>query len=294
MKVNIIAKDTKQAGSIELPAQFNEAVRPDLIKRAVLALQAAKRQKYGADPEAGLRASVRISKRRHAYRGTYGIGQSRTPRKVMSYRGTRFNWTGAFAPQTVGGRRAHPAKAEKDWDQKINDKERRKAIRSALAATMDKATVAARGHKVPDTYPFIISTEFETIEKTKDILALLEAQQLKDELARAADRTVRAGKGKMRGRKYKQATSLLIVTSEDCKLTNAADNIPGVDVVNVQELNAELLAPGTVPGRLTLYTEAAIKKLAADQLFMNKKKAAVKSEEKKPAKTTKKAAEVSA
>ena len=40
-----------------------------------------------------------------------------------------------------------------------------------------------------------------------------------------------------------------------------ARNHAGVDVVVVENLNAELLAPGTHPGRLTVYTKSAVEKL---------------------------------
>ena len=120
----------------KLPEQFSELIRPDLIERAVFAIQSHKKQPYGASPEAGKRHSARISRRRHKYKTSYGHGISRVPRKIMSHRGERFNWVGALAPGTVGGRRAHPPKAEKIVDQKINKKERKKAIRSALAATL--------------------------------------------------------------------------------------------------------------------------------------------------------------
>jgi large subunit ribosomal protein L4e len=48
----------------------------------------------------------------------------------------------------------------------------------------------------------------------------------------------------------------------------AAQNIPGVQAASVNELNAELLAPGTHPGRLTLYTESAIKLLEEKRMFL--------------------------
>ena len=156
MKLDVLNLDGGKSGSIELPKQFEEAKRPILIKRAVEVLQANRRQRYGAKPEAGKNYSVRISKRRRDYRTSYGHGISRIPRKVMSRRGTRFNWEGAFAPGTKGGRRAHPPKAEKIWVKKINKKENRKAIRSALACTFDKDMVKARGHLIPDNYPFVV------------------------------------------------------------------------------------------------------------------------------------------
>jgi len=268
MELKILSQNNEEKGKKKLPAQFNEAIRPDLIYRAVITLQANKRQPYGASPEAGKRASAIVSKRRRKYKTTYGIGQSRTPRKVMSHRGSRMNWVGAFAPQTVGGRRAHPPKAEKIWEIKINKKENRKAIRSALAATVNKVIVKLRGHSVPDKYPFIIDNSFENIAKTKEVRLSLESLGFKEELVRASKKAVRAGKGKARGRKYKKRKSILLVVSKDCKLEKAARNIPGINVVKVNSLNVELLAPGTSPGRATLFTEAALEKLEKEKLFM--------------------------
>ncbi|MBR9692278.1 50S ribosomal protein L4, partial [Candidatus Woesearchaeota archaeon] len=201
MELAILSTKNEEKGKKSLPPQFNEDIRPDLIFRAVMTLQANSRQPYGASPDAGKRSASIVSKRRRKYRGTYGIGQSRTPRKVMSRRGTRMNFVGAFAPQTVGGRRAHPPKAAKIWDKKINKKENKKAISSALAATVDKDIVKKRGHLVPESYPFIIEESFEKLTKTKDIKLALESLGLKDELKRSARKTVRAGKGKARGRK---------------------------------------------------------------------------------------------
>ena len=149
MKADIIDLENNQIAKIDMPNQFNEPVRPDLIKRAVLALQSKKRCQYGAYSRAGKGYSVRISKRRRDYRGSYGIGIARTPRKVMSRRGTRMNWVGAFAPNTVGGRRAHPPKSIKIWEQKINIKEKRKAIRSALASVISKVSIIAILQRYP-------------------------------------------------------------------------------------------------------------------------------------------------
>ena len=268
MKLKIITKEGTEKGSQDLPSQFNEAFRPDIIKRAVLSLQSIKRQKYGADPKAGIRASAILSKRRKKYRGMYGHGISRTPRKILSHRGTQFNWVGAFAPNTVGGRRAHPPKAEKKWEQKINKKERRKAIRSALAATINKELVTERGHVVPDNYPFVLESGLEILDKTKHVLEFLKKTGFQKELERVAKKTIRAGRGKLRGRKYKKTIGPLIVVSKECKLEKATRNIPGVDIVKVNALNAELLAPGTIAGRATLFTQAALERLDKERLFM--------------------------
>jgi len=267
-EAKVLDLENNEKGKIGLPKQFEEDVRPDLIKRAVLVIMSHKRQGYGAKPEAGKRASVKISKRRHTYRGSYGYGISRVPRKILSRRGTRMNWQAAFAPGTVGGRRAHPPKAEKIWWQKINKKERKKAIRSAISATISKKLVVKRGHKAGDNYPLVIDPVIENVDKTKSVKDILIKFGLKEELKRCENKKVRAGKGKLRGRKYKKKKGPLIVVSKDCKLIKSAGNIPGVDVCEIKNINTELLAPGSVPGRLTLWSRGAIEILEKEKLFL--------------------------
>ncbi len=272
MELKILNTKNKETGKISLPKQFSEEIRPDLVKRAVLAIHSHDRQAYGADPEAGKKSSAELSRRRRKYRGSYGMGISRVPRKILSRRGTRMNWVGAFAPGTVGGRRAHAPKAEKIWAEKINDAERRKAIRSALAATVDKEIVSARGHFIPTNYPFVIDNDFESIDKTKDIKIALTALGFEEELSRGEKKTIRAGKGKNRGRPYKKKKSLLLVVSDKCLLVNSAKNIPGIEVVSINSLNAKLLAPGTDIGRATLFTKNAMETLDKSNLFVRKAK----------------------
>jgi large subunit ribosomal protein L4e len=69
----------------------------------------------------------------------------------------------------------------------------------------------------------------------------------------------------------KQAVGPLIVVAENKGLFEAAGNLPGVDIVSVKNLNAELLAPGTHPGRLTLWTCSAIEQL--EKLYSQGEKA---------------------
>ena len=47
----------------------------------------------------------------------------------------------------------------------------------------------------------------------------------------------------------------------------AAKNLPGVDVVLVHALNAAVLAPGAMPGRVTLWTEAALQRVEKENLW---------------------------
>jgi len=262
MEAHLISAQNQTKGKKKLPAQFEEAVRPDIIKRSVFAIQNNNRQPYGAKPRAGQRAVGKLSRRRRDYKGSYGHGISRVPRKILSHRGTRFTWVGAVAPGTVGGRRAHPPKPTKDWSQKVNKKENRKAIRSALSATVSKEWVTQRGHKTPSAYPIILESECEQIKTTKELMKLIESLGLSQELS---TKRTRVGKGKTRGRRYKSTRGLLIVVSKECMLERAAGKL--VETARINTINAEELAPGAIPGRLTLYTEAAINRLEKEKLF---------------------------
>ncbi len=268
MKATIYTNKGEKGKEINLPKQFSEEIRTDLIKRAVLAIQANKRQPYGSFTRAGMDYSATLSRRRRDYRGSYGKGMSRIPRKVMVRRGTQFIFTGAVVSGTVGGRRAHPPKAEKVWKQKINKTERRKAIRSAIAATLDKELIKERGHKFENS-PLIVE-KLEDIQKTKDLKQLMIKLGLEKEMERASKKRVRAGKGKTRGRKYKTATGPLIVIEKNSAVVKAASNLAGFEVCNVDSLNTELLAPGTFPGRLTIWSVASLEKLEKDNLYYKK------------------------
>ncbi|WP_336036557.1 50S ribosomal protein L4 [Halobacterium yunchengense] len=235
------------AGSLDLPDVFDEPVRPDLVKRAVLAAQANRTQEYGADEYAGLRTSAESH-------GS-GRGMAHVPRT---------NGRGARVPQTVGGRKAHPPKAEKDHGLDVNDKERKAAVRSAVAATTDSDLVAERGHDFDDDVelPLVVSDDFEDLAKTKEVVDFLEAVGVHADVERADDgRSVRAGQGKLRGRKYREPTSILFVTSSETGPSKAARNLAGVDVATGREVNAEDLAPGAEPGRLTVWTESAVEEV---------------------------------
>jgi len=266
MKLDILDISRNKVGEVDLPMQFDEYVREDLVRRSFLVLRSNKRQSYGAMPEAGKRASSNLSKRRRKYRGMYGFGISRTPRKILSRRGTRMYWVGAFSPNTVGGRRAHPPKSEKILQKKINKKERKKAIRICIAASVNSDLVKKKGHIIPENYPFILDNKFEDLSKTKELIEVLKTFDLKKELDRVSKRNIRAGKGKVRGRRYKTKNGPLIVISKESSIVKAVDNIPGIDVVNVKNLNVEMLGNG-VPGRLTLWTLGAIETLDKNKLF---------------------------
>jgi large subunit ribosomal protein L4e len=268
MKVSIKDLENKDVEKIDLPIIFLEELREDLIKRSVDAIDNNNRQPYGSDIDAGMKHSAELSRRRRKYRGSYGHGISRVPRKIMSRRGTRFNWVGAQMPGVVGGRRAHPPKTGKIWAKKINKKENRKAIRSSIAASFNKELVLNRGHKAPDSYPFVVIDEFENLSKTKDVFETLLKLGLKEELDRSSSKKTRAGKSRLRGRKYRKRKGPLLVVSDDSKLAKVARNITGVDVELISKVNAKLFAPGGIPGRLVIFSKAAVESLKEKRLFM--------------------------
>jgi large subunit ribosomal protein L4e len=244
----------KPIGKTILPHVFATPLRPDVIKRAVLSIQSHRLQPQGRDPMAGKRTSAES-------RGT-GQGIARIPR--VKGGGGR----AAFAPGTVGGRQTHPPRSEKKIAKQIPKKETRLALLSAIAATASRDTVAARGHAIENVpeIPLIVADSIQELTKTKEVEhALLSLGILLDIYRVRASRKIRAGKGKRRGRKMKQAVGPLVVVVENKGLAHAASNIPGVEIAKVNDLNAEMLAPGAHPGRLTLWTNGAIEQL--DKLY---------------------------
>ena len=266
-KITLVGMDGTKGKELNLPSQFSESFRPDLIKRAVLVVQSHNIQPSGTNPDAGKKQSSKISKRRKDFKTTYGRGQSRTPRKILSRRGTNFYYMGAFAPNTVGGRVSHPPKAEKIWDLKMNIQERRKAIRSAIAATMNPEIVKRRGHRVES---LVVDSKVEELKKTKDVLEFMNKIGFEKEIERVAEKKIRSGKGKNRGRPYRKKVGPLFVVSKKCSLMRSAINLNGVDICTVKDLNAELLAPGTDAGRLTVWSEKALEIMDKEKLFYTK------------------------
>lgn len=240
----------KPVGKIILPNVFGTPLRPDVIKRAVLAIQSRRRQPQGRNPMAGKKTSAES-------RGV-DLGISRVPR--VKGGGGR----AALAPSTVGGRQPHPPRSEKKIVKRISKKEARLALHSAIAATASKEEVASRGHVVEEVpqFPLVVATSIEELTKTKEVEeALTNLGVLSDIYRVKASRKIRAGKGKRRGRKMKQAVGPLIVVAENKGIIKAGNNIPGVDVTTVNNLNTEILAPGTHSGRLTLWSSSAIERL---------------------------------
>ena len=262
----------EEGSKITLPESFNSALRDDLVKLAVASSRANRRQAYGSRRHGGKRKPMSGMKHSVEWWGK-GRGVSRIMRRTGQSRA-------AQNPHTLGGRRAHGPKVEKEWGRKLNSKERRQARNSALTSTTDLEAVSTRGHRFSEeisVLPIILgnyvevrdgkSEEFdiETFNHgsaTRKIIAIFNELGLGDDLQRARDgRNIRAGKATMRGRVHKTPKSLLLVVNKKSGLAKAARNLPGVDVVAAKDLNAEDLAPGGDVGRLTVFTKSAVEAL---------------------------------
>ncbi len=244
-KTNVLDLNGNKIKEIELPAIFSYPVRKDLIRRAFHAEFTASLQPKGRDPMAG--------KRTTAYSFGINLGLARVPR-------IRTSGEAALAPNTVGGRATFPPTTMEKIVERINEKEKKLAVISALSATADKYFVALRGHRATfDVLPIVVSDDFANLGKAKDVLEALERLKVSEELERVRNGIrIRAGKGKMRGRKYKVPVGPLIVAHDVKKLLPAARNIPGVDVIDPMLVSVIHLAPGGHPGRLTIFTESSI------------------------------------
>src|SRR5688500_2279676 len=129
-KVPIYDVKGAKKGEVSLPAAFTTPVRTDIVRKAVSVAQSNRRQRYGASPWAGMMHSTKGAGK--------GKGQSPVPRLQGS-------GTAALEPPTVGGRGGHPPEARRNWDEKINAKDCRLAIKSGIAASASHDLVTGRG-----------------------------------------------------------------------------------------------------------------------------------------------------
>lgn len=246
MKSNLYSIEGEKKKEINLPKVFTFEPREDLIQKAFRAITLSLRSPYGSSPLAG--------SRRVGHNSGPGRGVSRIPRTSGSSRGV-------LLASMVGGRSAHSPRTTKVLTKKINQKERKVARMSAIALTASPEAVRERGHRIPDKIklPIVIEDKAEKLTKTKDVEKLLETIGIMEDIIRAKEgRKIRAGRGKMRGRRYKQPRSILFVGSSTDGL-KAFRSLPGVEVATPDTLSIRKLAPGGKAGRLVVFTESALK-----------------------------------
>jgi large subunit ribosomal protein L4e len=268
MKAKILDINGKEKASVDLPICFSEQVREDLVSKV---LESKKpQQPYAPSLVAGKQhvAKGKIVHRRHVWRSGYGRGISRVPRKIFSRKGSQFNWEAAEVPFARGGMRAHPPKVQGFLNRKrINKKEMTLALMSALSATANEKYVMKKYETIKNekigNLPFIVESDFAKL-KIKELLASLKKILGKNLFGVAIkEKSVRSGRGKRRGRKYKKnAGMLLVLGSKENLKTNA------FDVKKIKNLSVNDLAQGGL-GRLVIYTEDAIKEL--NEKFKEKK-----------------------
>lgn len=185
---------------------------------------------------------------------------------------------GAFGNMCRKGRMFAPTKVWRKWHRKINTNQRRFAVASALAASAVTPLVMARGHKIEKVpeLPLVVNAGTEKIKKTKkalEVLSRLDADADVDKVKNS--KTLRAGKGKYRNRRFTQRRGPLVVYSSHDHAENlkrSFRNIAGVELCCVDSLNLLQLAPGGHLGRFIIWTKPAFQKL--DKLFGTVKSAA--------------------
>ncbi|MEM0455101.1 MAG: 50S ribosomal protein L4, partial [Nitrososphaerota archaeon] len=249
VKVPVYSLTGERAGEVELPWPFSADLREDLVRRAFVHLSTHTLQPKGAWKGSAAKYSVRSL--------GVGLGIARIARIMAS--GTGKSRAGGWVPSAVGGRPTHPPVPEKVIHKELNEEERRAATVAALAFTASPEHVRRRGHRVPEglSTPIVVEDRFESVKRSKDVVAFLRALGLGEELDRVSERGIRAGKGKRRGRRYKRRVGPLLVVSRDDGISKAASNVPGVDVVLAKDLSVLHLAPGGHPGRLAVFTVSA-------------------------------------
>ncbi|HOC96900.1 50S ribosomal protein L4 [Candidatus Pacearchaeota archaeon] len=237
---------------------FEYPIREDIVAKVIETKK--KQQPYSNSPVAGKQHSAKglIVHARHVWRSGYGRGQSRVPRKIFSRRGSQFNWQGAEVPHAKGGMRAHPPKITQFVrDLKINKKELKIALFSSISATASEKYILKKYStikKLDKKAPFIVSSDL-TKKKTKDILSELKTILGNLYPVSIKEKSVRAGKGKLRGRKYKSNAGMILIIGKNENVKTGL-----FDVRKANELSVSDLAKGGL-GRVAVYTEEAVKEL---------------------------------
>ena len=118
-----------------------------------------------------------------------------------------------------------PTKPWRKWHRKVNLTQRRYAVASAIAASAVPALVMARGHRIMGTPegPLVVSSSIENITKTSAAVALLKKFGAYADVEKTeASKTMRAGKGKLRNRRFVQRRGPLIIYAKDGGITRYA------------------------------------------------------------------------
>jgi len=252
--VQVRATADGKAVNLPLPAVFKAPIRPDIVHFVHTNMNKNKRQAYAVSDKAGHQHSAE----------SWGTGRAvaRIPR--VSGGGTSRSGQAAFGNMVRKGHMFAPTKIWRKWHRKINTNQKRYAVVSAIAASALPSLVLARGHRVEQVpeIPLVVDNTWESIQKTKAAVeALKKIGAFADVEKVQHTKTIRAGGGKARNRRYVQRRGPLVVYGEDKGVSRAFRNLPGVEIANVESLNLLQLAPGGHLGRFIIWTESAFKKL---------------------------------
>jgi large subunit ribosomal protein L4e len=256
--------------TVKLPDVLLAPIRPDIVHSIHTNMNKNHRQAYAVFKKAGHQTAAE----------SWGTGRavSRIPRVPGG--GTHRAGQGAFGNMCRGGHMYSPTKIWRRWHRKINIKQKRYAVCSALAASALPSLVMARGHKIDNVpeVPLVVSDSAEHLTQTKKALELLKKIGALADVTKSKDsKNLHKGKGKMRNRRYTMRRGPLMVFSDtDSTAQRAFRNIPGVEVASVESLNLLQLAPGGHLGRFCIWTKSAFQKL--DSVFGT---ATVESQQKK-------------
>lgn len=255
MKTTIYDTSGKEAGQVELPAVFDTPFRRDIIHKAYVNMDSHRYQPQGRHPTAGMDVVARSND------PPTGQGRSRIA-KMRGGGGGRQGQAGGVA-SVRGGRQAHPPNVAKVIWKKLNKKESRLALCSAIAGTANGDAVRFRGHKTGrhESFPITIQDDVEKISHARDLVHLLEKLDLYDDVKRLLSRPSRTGKSALRGRGRKIGKSVLFVVSDTADLKKACGSLPGVETVTPNTMSVLDLAPGSVAARLVIYSESAVRML---------------------------------
>lgn len=256
--INVYNEKNESTTKILLPAVFRAPIRPDVVSFVHDQLSKNRRHPFAVSEKAGMQTSAE----------SWGTGRAvaRIPR--VRGGGTHRSGQGAFGNMCRGGRMFAPTKTWRRWHRKVNIKQRRYAIVSAIAASGVPGLVMAKGHKIEETpeVPLVLSDKVEEIKRTKEAVRILKKTNAWKDIEKVyATKRFRAGKGKLRNRRRIMKRGPLVIYDKDNGITRAFRNIPGVTLLNVARLNLLKIAPGGHLGRFCIWTESAFKRL--DEIY---------------------------
>ncbi|TNJ26532.1 Ribosomal protein L4 [Giardia muris] len=247
--VKVFSATGAPAGELPRPAVFSVPIRPDIISFVHTQLAKNNRTPYAVSRYAGVQCTAH----------SWGPGRAvaRLPRK--------HGGIGAYANFARGGHMAHPTSVNRRWCRCVNLNLRRYAVASALAASANAQLVEARGHRIGNVKSIPCVVDVSDVKKTKDAMGIIRAIGAAEDVERCKEsRGIRAGRGKMRNRRYRMRRGPLLIHAGE-NIEPAFRNIPGLDICHVSDMKLLELAPGSHPGRLIIWTKGAFASL--DQVY---------------------------